>query len=245
MDDSSPMVGKPHPAARGPQRRRCAIRCRWNCTSPRRRIARATCPASLLSPSNPATCRDPTRLAPYEELREHASGLIRVLDDDSTACGAWVPEISGQQLRHGLEMMLRARHLDARMIAMQRQGRLSFYVTSRGEEAVAVAGAMAYAHRDMLFPSYRQPGLLAGAWHAGLAMMCQASATGSTTPRAGRCRSITVGEPATSSRFRARSARSCRKRSARRWRLPIAASGTRSASGSATARPLKATSIMR
>ena len=40
-----------------------------------------------------------------------------------------------QQLRHGLEMMLRVRHFDARMIAMHRQGRVSFHVTSRGEEA--------------------------------------------------------------------------------------------------------------
>ena len=70
-------------------------------------------------------------------------------------------------------MMLRVRHFDARMIAMQRQGRLSFHVISRGEEASAVAGAMAYAHRDMLFPSYRQPGLLLVRGMPLLAMMCQ------------------------------------------------------------------------
>ncbi|MEX0612860.1 MAG: thiamine pyrophosphate-dependent dehydrogenase E1 component subunit alpha, partial [Pirellulales bacterium] len=46
------------------------------------------------------------------------------------------------------------------MIAMQRQGRLSFYVSGNGEEAAAVAGAMPFAQHDLLFPSYRQAGLL-------------------------------------------------------------------------------------
>ena len=36
-----------------------------------------------------------------------------------------------------------------------------------------MAGAMAYAHRDLLFPSYRQPGLLLVRGMPVLAMMCQ------------------------------------------------------------------------
>jgi 2-oxoisovalerate dehydrogenase E1 component alpha subunit len=70
-------------------------------------------------------------------------------------------------------MMMRARHFDARMIAMQRQGRLSFFLSSMGEEAVAVAGATAYLHGDLLFPSYRQPGLLLVRGMPIVAMMCQ------------------------------------------------------------------------
>jgi 2-oxoisovalerate dehydrogenase E1 component alpha subunit len=69
--------------------------------------------------------------------------------------------------------MLRTRHLDARMMAMQRQGRLSFYVSSKGEEASAVAGATAYAHGDILFPSYRQPGLLLVRGMPLVSIMCQ------------------------------------------------------------------------
>jgi 2-oxoisovalerate dehydrogenase E1 component alpha subunit len=101
----------------------------------------------------------PDSLAHYGELRDHAVGLIRVLDDDHAATGPWQPCLTPQQLRTGLETMLRARQFDARMIAMQRQGRLSFYVSSNGEEAVAVAGAMPFAQHDMLMPSYRQAGL--------------------------------------------------------------------------------------
>src|SRR3954452_5191275 len=78
----------------------------------------------------PGDLSRPDTLAPHDELHAHASGMIRVLDDDGVASGAWHPHLNPQQLRSGLEMMLRARHLDVRMIAMQRQGRLSFYLSS-------------------------------------------------------------------------------------------------------------------
>jgi 2-oxoisovalerate dehydrogenase E1 component alpha subunit len=115
----------------------------------------------------------PDSLVGYESLREHAAGLIRVLGDDDLASGAWTPSVTPHQLRSGLEMMLRARQLDNRMIAMQRQGRLSFYVTSRGEEASAVAGAMAFSQNDLLFPSYRQPGLFLVRGMPALSIICQ------------------------------------------------------------------------
>jgi 2-oxoisovalerate dehydrogenase E1 component alpha subunit len=110
--------------------------------------------------TQPGDLSRPDSLAPHTELREHASSLIRVLRDDGTPAGPWQPQISPHQLRSGLEMMMRARQFDARMVAMQRQGRLSFHVSSKGEEATSVAGAMSFASHDMLFPSYRQPGLL-------------------------------------------------------------------------------------
>ena len=116
----------------------------------------------------------PDTLAPFETLRDHACGLIRVLRDDGSAAGAWQPKLSAQQLRSGLEMMLRARHLDSRMIAMQRQGRLSFYLSSKGEEAISVAAAMAYAQHDMLLPSYRQVGLFLVRGMPLVSIMCQA-----------------------------------------------------------------------
>lgn len=114
----------------------------------------------------------PDALAPSELLRDHATGMIRVLGDDGAAVGPWNPQLTAQQLRSGLEMMLRARHLDARMMNMQRQGRLTFYLSSRGEEATSVAGAMVYAHHDMLFPHYRQVGLMLVRGMPLLAMMC-------------------------------------------------------------------------
>jgi 2-oxoisovalerate dehydrogenase E1 component alpha subunit len=56
--------------------------------------------------------------------------------------------------------MLMTRAYDERMVRMQRQGKTSFYMKSTGEEAVAVAAAMALDRGDMCFPTYRQQGLL-------------------------------------------------------------------------------------
>jgi 2-oxoisovalerate dehydrogenase E1 component alpha subunit len=124
-------------------------------------------------PHQPNDLPRPDTLAPYEELRPHATGMIRVLGDDGCAAGAWQPQLSPQQLRSGLEVMMRARHLDVRMTAMQRQGRLSFYLAGNGEEAVSVGAATAYRHADLLFPSYRQPALLLVRGMPLLTMICQ------------------------------------------------------------------------
>ncbi|MCI0491492.1 MAG: 3-methyl-2-oxobutanoate dehydrogenase (2-methylpropanoyl-transferring) subunit alpha [Planctomycetes bacterium] len=123
-------------------------------------------------PDQPGDLPKPDTLSPFDLLHNHAIGMIRVLGADGAAAGPWDPQLSPQQLRSGLEMMMRARCLDVRMIGMQRQGRLSFYLSSKGEEAVAVAGAMPYSTRDILFPSYRQPGTLLVRGMPLLAMMC-------------------------------------------------------------------------
>ncbi|MBK70181.1 MAG: 3-methyl-2-oxobutanoate dehydrogenase (2-methylpropanoyl-transferring) subunit alpha [Euryarchaeota archaeon] len=93
-----------------------------------------------------------------EDSSGHATGLVRVLGDDNSASGKWNPELSAEALRLGLEHMLRLRIFDDRMMKMQRTGKLSFYMRSFGEEAVAIAQTMALESQDWLFPTYRQPG---------------------------------------------------------------------------------------
>ena len=56
--------------------------------------------------------------------------------------------------------MVLTRAYDERMVRVQRQGKSSFYMKSTGEEAVAVAAALALNRDDMCFPTYRQQGLL-------------------------------------------------------------------------------------
>ena len=172
MDDSMPLVGKAHPAAGTEAVVKDPLPMVLHVpAAPNRPDSHAQFDAFRARPED---LPQPDTLASFELLRPHAEGLIRVLGDDGVAAGAWNPRLSAQQLRSGLEMMMRSRHLDARMIAMQRQGRLSFYVSSNGEEAVSVAGAMAFAPQDLLFPSYRQPGLLLVRGMPLLALMCQA-----------------------------------------------------------------------
>ena len=85
--------------------------------------------------------------------------LVRVLDDEHAPVGPWDPQIDQEVLQAGLRYMLETRLYDDHMQRMQRQGKISFYMKSRGEEAVSVAAAMALRPGDMLFPSYRNQGL--------------------------------------------------------------------------------------
>ena len=107
------------------------------------------------------------------ETERHAGGLIRVMNMDGAASGPWLPDIPVATLHHGLRSMLLTRLMDDRMFAMQRQGKLSFYLKSRGEEAVSVAQALAVRKSDMVFPTYRQQGILIARDYPMKRMMCQ------------------------------------------------------------------------
>jgi 2-oxoisovalerate dehydrogenase E1 component alpha subunit len=122
----------------------------------------------------PGELERPDPLVPARELRPHATGLVRVLNDDgSRASGGWLPQIETNLLRRGLEWMLRVRAMDDRMLKMQRLGRISFYLLSAGEEAVAVAAGMPYLPADLLFPTYRMAGIFLVRGMPMLDLMCQ------------------------------------------------------------------------
>jgi 2-oxoisovalerate dehydrogenase E1 component alpha subunit len=85
---------------------------------------------------------------------------VRVLDDDGQAVGPWHPRLEPDRLRQMLRSMALTRAFDDVMFRAQRQGKTSFYMKSLGEEAVSIGAAFALAGDDMVFPSYRQQGLL-------------------------------------------------------------------------------------
>jgi 2-oxoisovalerate dehydrogenase E1 component alpha subunit len=89
-----------------------------------------------------------------------AYALVRVLDDDGRAVGPWAVQTDPQVLRRGLRAMMKTRIFDARMLIAQRQKKMSFYMQCLGEEAIAIAHALALDPGDMCFPTYRQQGLL-------------------------------------------------------------------------------------
>jgi len=106
-----------------------------------------------------AVPRPPLNVLP-RDTSELAYTLIRVLDDDGRAVGPWAPALDVDRLRAGLRAMLKTRAFDARMLIAQRQKKISFYMQCLGEEAIAVAHALALEPGDMNFPTYRQQGLL-------------------------------------------------------------------------------------
>lgn len=94
------------------------------------------------------------------DITQHVYTLIRVLDDAGRAVGPWDPRLAPERLIAMLRHMALTRAYDDRMYRAQRQGKTSFYMKCTGEEATAIAAAYALDRDDMVFPSYRQQGLL-------------------------------------------------------------------------------------
>jgi 2-oxoisovalerate dehydrogenase E1 component alpha subunit len=109
----------------------------------------------------------------FGDTADLVSSLIRVLDDEGNAVGPWAPQIEPEQLRFGLRTMMKTRIFDARMVIGQRQKKMSFYMTSLGEEAIGTAHALALKDGDMCFPTYRQQSLLMAREYPMVDMICQ------------------------------------------------------------------------
>ena len=63
-------------------------------------------------------------------------------------------------LLKGYKTMVMTRLVDERMITLQRQGSISFALSSLGEEACAVASAAALEFEDWMYPQYRELGVM-------------------------------------------------------------------------------------
>lgn len=55
--------------------------------------------------------------------------------------------------------MTRLREMDDILLNAQRQGRISFYLTCRGEEAMTIGSASALEDSDVMLTQYREQGL--------------------------------------------------------------------------------------
>ncbi len=115
----------------------------------------------------------PDVAAPAANLRSMPFDLIRVLDDAGQAIGQWNPNLSPDVLRDGLRKMMLLRIFDDRMYKAQRQGKTSFYMQAKGEEAVTIAQTMALRKNDMCFPTYRCQGILIAREYPLIHMMNQ------------------------------------------------------------------------
>ena len=128
---------------------------------------------SYLELSPAGATRRPDIATRVRDMNGLAFELVRVIDDDHKAVGPWNPHLDPPELQVALRHMLLTRAFDDRMQRMQRSGKISFYMRSLGEEAVAVAQGMALRPTDMLFPAYRQQGLYVVRGRPIVDLMCQ------------------------------------------------------------------------
>jgi 2-oxoisovalerate dehydrogenase E1 component alpha subunit len=87
--------------------------------------------------------------------------ILKILKQDGSVYdGAELPVIDQEHAVKIYNALAFHRVLDERMVAAQRQGRVSFYMAALGEEAASVGSAAALDDQDMIMAQYREQGAL-------------------------------------------------------------------------------------
>ncbi len=84
--------------------------------------------------------------------------MLRILAPDGTVDAALDPGLDDELLLRMQRSLIKTRIMDERLMTLQRQGRIFFYLASKGQEACSVGTAAALTGEDWLVPGYRQPG---------------------------------------------------------------------------------------
>ena len=89
-----------------------------------------------------------------------ARGLFQLVREDGTPTDeAALATLDRELARRLFEGMVRIRVTDARMMALQRQGRIGFYGEAVGQEAAIVGSAAASQPQDWIVPALREAGV--------------------------------------------------------------------------------------
>jgi pyruvate dehydrogenase E1 component subunit alpha len=84
--------------------------------------------------------------------------LMQVITEQGAINHKEDPLIPEGDLLNLYRTMVLTRQFDDRMMKLQRQGRIGFYLQSLGEEAAHIGAAYALEPQDWIYPSYREPG---------------------------------------------------------------------------------------
>ena len=115
--------------------------------------------ASIFLGAQGAYTIDPRYYYPKVDDLPARMPVYRLMDDDGVPLpGAVLPELDRETCVKMMHTMIRVSEFDKVFNDAQRQGRLSFYFTNRGEEAVAVGSAAALRDNDWFWPQYRELG---------------------------------------------------------------------------------------
>ncbi|XP_073316169.1 2-oxoisovalerate dehydrogenase subunit alpha 1, mitochondrial-like isoform X1 [Primulina huaijiensis] len=102
-----------------------------------------------------------TEMKFISEYPEKRIPCYRVLDDDGyPIANSMYEQVNKETAVKIYENMVTLQVLDTIFYEAQRQGRITFYLTSTGEEAINIATAAALTPDDVVLPQYREPGIL-------------------------------------------------------------------------------------
>ena len=97
----------------------------------------------------------------FTEATDLSIPTLSILDSEGKLRkDAQAPAIDKETALKIYRDMTYIRVLDERMLAAQRQGRLSFYLTCTGEEAAVVGSIVGFTDRDMVMAQYREQAAL-------------------------------------------------------------------------------------
>src|SRR4051812_4297399 len=100
--------------------------------------------------------------------------VIRVIDNDGNVVHPErEPALDGDAHRRLMHALIRIRMIDERMLRLQRQGRLGFYVGTTGEEATHIGAAAALRLSDWFYSAYREVGAALYRGYPLRTFMCQ------------------------------------------------------------------------
>lgn len=85
---------------------------------------------------------------------------LQYLSEDGELAAGYVPKAGKETIVRAYKAMRLSRHIDEKMITLQRQGRITFAMSSLGEECCSVAAAAALDPGDWIYPQYRENGAL-------------------------------------------------------------------------------------
>ncbi|XXX75749.1 thiamine pyrophosphate-dependent dehydrogenase E1 component subunit alpha [Sorangium sp. So ce134] len=106
--------------------------------------------------TRPAADAPPPHAPPPRAGEGDDEGLLSVLRDDGSLDPATDPGLADALLLRAYREIKRLRLLDARMLLLQRQGRIGFYGACTGQEATPIAAALALEPTDWIFPALRE-----------------------------------------------------------------------------------------
>ncbi len=122
---------------------------------------------------NPEDLRPTSRfLRPAHYASNGSNGMVQMLGNEGSQATRQ-PEIAAEDLRAMYDWMVRVRAFDTRMVNLQRQGRIAFFVPSTGEEAAQIGTAWALRPEDWVFPAYREQGVALFRGYPLDALICQ------------------------------------------------------------------------
>lgn len=91
-----------------------------------------------------------------DEDEARAKELWQILDENGTVQSLVLPDLKPEDHRRIYRGMLQSRRLDERLMALQRQGRISHYFEARGQEAAVIAAAYVLDAKDYFVPGLRE-----------------------------------------------------------------------------------------